>query len=187
MFLTIMGGRGRRVYMEFDLHPSIAMQTGTFNALLAPEALVATGLNDNPEIQRFLFLYVCGNFSRLLPAINRRSTNFEVRRAFTAYQLLSILQDSHHTVVFVEHDPSLYEGATEVLEPVAEALHDAGENTLVILYAPHEDDSFRTLARRADRIFYIAPPVVPLQRMRRPTRRPAVSDRLREQTTLEGF
>jgi hypothetical protein len=187
MFLTIMGGRGRRVYMEFDLHPSIAMQTGTFNALLAPEALVATGLNDNPEIQRFLFLYVCGNFSRLLPAINRRSTNFEVRRAFTAYQLLSILQDSHHTVVFVEHDPSLYEGAAEVLEPVAEALHDAGENTLVILYAPHEDDSFRTLARRADRIFYIAPPVVPLQRMRRPARRPAVSDRLREQTTLEGF
>jgi hypothetical protein len=187
MFLTIMGGRGRRVYMEFDLYPSIAMQTGTFNALIAPEALAAAGLNDNPGIQRFLFLYVCGNFSHLLPAINRRSTNFEVQRAFTAYQLLSILQDSHHTVVFVEHDPSLYEGATEVLDPVAEALHDAGENTLVILYAPHEDDSFRTLARRADRIFYFAPPSVPLQRMRHPARRLSVSDRPREQTTLEGF
>jgi hypothetical protein len=43
----------------------------------------------------FLFLYVSGNYSRLLSSINRSSKNFEVRRAFTAHQLFTILKVSH--------------------------------------------------------------------------------------------
>ena len=174
--------------MEFDLHPSITLQTGTFNALIAPEALAAGALNENRELQRFLFLYVCGNFSRLLPAISRRSTNFDVQRAFTAYQLQAILTGSHHTVIFVEHDPSLYEGAGEVIGTVASALHDVGESSLVILYAPGEDATFRALAQQADRVFYFAPPVVPSSpRICRPLRRRHAEGSVREQTTLEGF
>lgn len=174
--------------MEFDLHPSITLQTGTFNALIAPEALAAGALNENGELQRFLFLYVCGNFSRLLPAISRRSTNFDVQRAFTAYQLQAILAGSHHTVIFVEHDPSLYEGAAEVIDAVASALHDVGESSLVILYAPREDATFRALAQQADRVFYFALPAVPSSpRIRRPPRRRHGEGSVREQTTLEGF
>lgn len=174
--------------MEFDLHPSITLQTGTFNALIAPEALAAGALNENGELQRFLFLYVCGNFSRLLSVISRRSTNFDVQRAFTAYQLQAILAGSHHTVIFVEHDPSLYEGADEVIGAVASALHDVGESSLVILYAPQEDATFRALAQQADRVFYFAPPVVPSSpRIRRPLRKQHAEGSVREQTTLEGF
>jgi len=174
--------------MEFDLHPSITLQTGTFNALIAPEALAAGALNENGELQRFLFLYVCGNFSRLLTAISRRSTNFDVQRAFTAYQLQAILAGSHHTVIFVEHDPSLYEGAAEVIDAVASALHDVGESSLVILYAPREDATFRALAQQADRVFYFAPPAVPSSpRIRRPPRGRHGEGSVREQTTLEGF
>ena len=79
--------------MEFDLHPTVTLRTGTFAALLAPEDLVLAGLNDNPVLRRFLFLFVSGNYSRLLSGINRRSVTIEVRRAFTAFQLLTILRD----------------------------------------------------------------------------------------------
>ncbi|MDD5048198.1 MAG: hypothetical protein PHH09_04650, partial [Methanoregulaceae archaeon] len=78
--------------MEFDLHPAVPLRTGTFSAVIAPDDVVLAGLNDNPVLQRFLFLFISGNYSRLLAGINRRSVNIEVRRAFTAFQLLTILR-----------------------------------------------------------------------------------------------
>jgi DNA polymerase I len=97
--------------MEFELHPSVTLESGTFSVVTAPEELVLRGLNGTPALSRFLFLYVCGNYSRLLTGIKRRSTHFEVRRSFTLYQLLTILREAHHSIIFVEHDPSLYEDA----------------------------------------------------------------------------
>jgi DNA polymerase I len=95
--------------MEFELHPSVTLESGTFSVVTAPEELVLRGLNGTPALSRFLFLYVCGNYSRLLSGIRRRSAHFEVRRAFTLFQLLAILREAHHTILFLEHDPSLYE------------------------------------------------------------------------------
>ncbi|HVN66307.1 MAG TPA: hypothetical protein VMT31_06815 [Methanomicrobiales archaeon] len=95
--------------MEFELHPSVTLESGTFSVVTAPEELVLRGLNGTPALSRFLFLYVCGNYSRLLSGIRRRSAHFEVRRAFTLFQLLTIIREAHHTVLFLEHDPSLYE------------------------------------------------------------------------------
>ncbi len=97
--------------MEFELHPSVTLESGTFSVVTAPGELVLRGLNGTPALSRFLFLYVCGNYSRLLTGIHRRSAQFEVRRAFTLFQLLTILREAHHTIIFVEHDPSLYEDA----------------------------------------------------------------------------
>jgi len=77
--------------MEFDLHPSVTLRSGTFSAVVAPEEVVLAGLNDNPVLRRFLFLFVSGNYSGLLSGINRRSVSIEVRRAFTAFQILQIL------------------------------------------------------------------------------------------------
>jgi DNA polymerase I len=98
--------------MEFELHPSVTLESGTFSVVVAPEEPVLRGLNGTPALSRFLFLYVCGNSSRLLTGIRRRSAHFEVRRAFTLFQLLTILREAHHTILFVEHDPSLYEDAS---------------------------------------------------------------------------
>jgi len=174
--------------MEFELHPYISMQTGMFNALIAPEEVMLAALNDNPALQRFLFLYVCGNYSRLLSCINRESTHIEVQRAFTAFQLLSILRDCHHTVVFVEHDHSLYEDAGgEVIDHVARMLKDAASDSLVILYAPKSSASFDAIGKRADRFFFLNAPGVPVRSgMRRP---PVVRHRTSRQgqTTLEAF
>jgi DNA polymerase I len=58
-------------------------------------------------------------------------------------------------VVFVEHDPSLFDGATNTLEPVAGALKEVGRESLVILYTPAMDRTFSALARRADRYIEI--------------------------------
>jgi hypothetical protein len=175
--------------MEFDLHPSVTLRTGTFSALVAPEDLVLTGINDNPVLRRFLFLFICGNYSRLLSSINRRSVSIEVRRAFTAFQLLTILRESYHTIVFVEHDPGLYEGAgEEVIPEVARALQGAGQGAVVVLYTPSPDESFASLAGLADRFFSLAPsPPRPLPRPHRSGRMRRPADRPRSQTTLEGF
>lgn len=173
--------------MDLDLHPSVSLRSGTFSALVAPEEVVLAGLNDNPVLRRFLFLFVSGNCSRLLTGINRRSVSIEVRRAFTAFQLLQILRESYHTIVFVEHDPSLYEGAGGEMAPqVGEGLRQAGQSALVVLYAESPDGSFEEMARLADRIFYVAGPAArpPAPRARgrehSPRRLP------RGQQTLEG-
>jgi DNA polymerase I len=175
--------------MEFDLHPTVTLRTGTFTALVAPEDLVLAGLNDNPVLRRFLFLFVSGNYSRLLSGINRSSVTIEIRRAFTAFQLLTILRESYHTIIFVEHDPGLYEGSgKEAIPQVAQALKGAGQNAAVVLYTPAPDPAFSLLADRADRFFSLSPPVFPaLQRPRHggPVRHP--SGLPRDQTTLEGF
>lgn len=139
--------------MEFELHPSVTLESGTFSVVTAPEELVLRGLNGTPALSRFLFLFVCGNYSRLLSGIRRRSTHFEVRRAFTLFQLLAILREAHHTILFLEHDPSLYDDAGPHLPEVAAALAEAARTALVVLYAPRPDPSLRVLARRADRVF----------------------------------
>ena len=160
--------------MEFELHPSVTLESGTFSVVMAPEELVLRGLNGTPALSRFLFLYVCGNYSRLLTGIRRRSAHFEVRRAFTAFQLLTILREAHHTVIFVEHDPSLYEDAGPrsrgapsplddpgtlrdpgILPEVAGALAEAARTAAVVLYAPRPEPALSALARRADRVFCI--------------------------------
>lgn len=137
--------------MQIEIRKGLALQPGTFSAVIAPEKVMVSAINSNADLQRFLFLYVGGNYSRILSGINRQSKNFDVRRAFTAHQIFTALRESGHTVVFVEHDPSLFDGAANMLEPVAGALREAGRESLVILYTPVADRTYSALARRADR------------------------------------
>ena len=141
--------------MLIELSRGITLHPGTFTAVIAPEKKILAALNGNKDLQRFLFLYVSGNYSRILSGISRTSGNFEVRRPFTADQLLSVVHESGHTVLFVEHDPTLFDGAERLYEPVASALRQAGREALVILWAPVCDRSFAALARRADRVIEI--------------------------------
>ncbi len=174
--------------MELVLCPSVTLQSGTFSAVIAPEDVVLAGLNDNPVLSRFLFLFVSGNYSRLLSGINRRSVSIEVRRAFTAFQLLQILRESYHTIVFVEHDPTLYGGAEGMAHQVGEDLRQLGQGALVVLYTASPDPAFEAMAGLADRVFCIASPAAgppaPRARGRGKVRFPG---RLpRGQQTLEG-
>jgi hypothetical protein len=136
--------------MQIELRKGITLQPGTFNAVVTPEKIMVEAINSNADLQRFLFLYINGNYSRILPGINRQSKNFEVRRAFTAHQLLTLLREASHTVVLVEHDPTLFSDTTRMLEPVAGALREAARESLVILYTPMGDRTFAALAQKAD-------------------------------------
>jgi DNA polymerase I len=100
---------------------------------------------------------VSGNYSQLLSSISRSSKNFEVRRAFTAHQLFTILKEASHTVVFLEYDPTLFDGAELMLPQIAGMLKEVGRESLVILYTSTIDRSFSVLMRQADHIIEITP------------------------------
>jgi hypothetical protein len=143
--------------MLIELRKGMTLHPGTFNAVIAPEKVMVAALNNTTDLQRFLFLYVSGNYSRLLSFINRSSKNFEVRRAFTAHQLFTILKEASHTVVLVEHDPILFDGAEVMIPQIAGMLKETGRESLVILYSPSADHTFSLLMRHADHLIEIAP------------------------------
>jgi DNA polymerase I len=142
--------------MFIELRKGMPLYPGTFNAIIAPEKVIIPAINSNTDLQRFLFLYISGNYSRILSSIARTSENFEVCRAFTAHQLFTILQNASHTVVFLEHDPTMFEGAEQMIPQVAGMLKEVGRESLVILYSPSMDKSFSTLMQKADHIIEIA-------------------------------
>ena len=143
--------------MLIELRKGMTLHPCTFNAVIAPEKVMISALNNNIDLQRFLFLYVSGNYSRLLSSINRSSKNFEVRRAFTAHQLFTILKEVSHTVLLIEHDPTLFDGAVEMMPQIAGMLKDIGRESLVIVYTPSIDRSFSVLMRQANHIIEFAP------------------------------
>ena len=142
--------------MFIELRKGMLLYPGTFNAIIAPEKVLVSAINHNPDLQRFLFLYISGNYSRILSSISRTSNNFEVCRAFTAHQLFTILQNAAHTVILMEHDPTLFEGAEEMIPQIAGMLREVGRESLVILYSPSMDRSFSALMKKADHIIEIA-------------------------------
>ncbi len=50
-------------------------------------------LNRNQNLQRFKVIYVCGNYSAILSKLDRRFEALEIRRAFTCFQLMTILEE----------------------------------------------------------------------------------------------
>jgi hypothetical protein len=142
--------------MLIELRKGMTLQPCTFNAVIAPVKVMVSALNTNTDLQRFLFLYVSGNYSRLLSSIDRSSKNFEVRRAFTSHQLFTILKEASHTILLLEHDPTLFDGAEEMIPQIAGMLRDIGRESLVILYTPLVDRSFSVLMRQADHVIEIA-------------------------------
>ena len=141
--------------MLIELRKGMTLHPGTLNAVIAPEKVMISALNSNTDLQRFLFLFVSGNYSRLLSSISRSSKNFEVRRAFTVHQLLMILKEAGHTVVLLEHDPTLFDGAENMLPQIAGMLKEVSRDSLVILYTPSIDRLFTVLMRQADHIIEI--------------------------------
>lgn len=142
--------------MFIELRKGMLLYPGTFNAIIAPENVLVSAIKSNPDLQRFLFLYISGNYSRILTSIGRVDKNFEICRAFTAQQLYTILQNASHTIIFLEHDPTLFDGAEQMLPQISGMLKDAGRELLVILYSPSMDRAFSSLMRKADHIIEIA-------------------------------
>ena len=144
--------------MRVELQKGLVLQPGTFNAVIAPESVVISMINSNADLQRYLFLFVGGNYSRILSWVHRTATNFDVQRAFTAHQLFTILSCALHTCIFIEHDATLYDGAWDMITPIARLLNEISREVTVILYSPTPDLTFRALIRDANRVYFLSVP-----------------------------
>ncbi|WP_286877992.1 hypothetical protein, partial [Methanosaeta sp. UBA458] len=125
--------------MEIELCPTVSLLPETFNVLVAPVELMAGAINSHPELQRYKILFISGNYSRILSRLNRNITELEVRRAFTSFQLMTILEENHHSILIVEHDPLLYEDSQEMVGYLAQALKQTSREATILLYAPALD------------------------------------------------
>ncbi len=140
--------------MEIELHPTVSLLPETFNVLVAPVEMLVEALNSHLNLQRYKVLYVCGNYSRILSRLDRNNTSLEEeRRAFTSFQLITILEENHHSFLIVEHDPMLYEDAGEMVEYVALDLKQTSRETTVLIYSPSLDPYLQKITVLADRVF----------------------------------
>jgi len=119
--------------MEIQLHPAVSLLQDTFNVLVSPVELLVDAINNNPNLQRYKVLFISGNYSRILSRLSRNITELGVRRAFTSFQLMTILDENHHTFLIVEHDPLLYEDAAEMVEYVAQHLRQTSKDSTNVI------------------------------------------------------
>ncbi|HNX09224.1 MAG TPA: hypothetical protein PKL29_03835 [Methanothrix sp.] len=142
--------------MDLELHPAVTLSSRAFHILVSPLQMIVSSLNDHLDLQRLCVLYVCGNYSRILSSLDRNLTSMQVRRAFTAFQLMTVLEECRHTLLIIEHDPLLYEDAEEMVEYVARAMREASRDCTVLLYSPASDPFLEVMTDYADRVFYFA-------------------------------
>ena len=139
--------------MDFEFHPAVSLKPRSFNVLVAPRQTFIDMLNRNPNLQRFKILYVSGNFSGILSQLHRTFTELEVRRGFTTFQIMTILEENHHPFLIVEHNPQLYERARDMAGCIAQAMKQASREATILLYAPALDRHLEAMAEFADRVF----------------------------------
>lgn len=140
--------------MDFDLLRNVSLRSRSFNTLVASNEMFDKALNRNLNPQRFKVLYICGNYSSILSQLDRRFQDLEIRRAFTAFQFMTILEEARHNLIIIEHDPLLYEGAAGMIDLASQSISDAAKGAAVLLYSPGTDAFLEELTRNADRIFY---------------------------------
>lgn len=170
--------------MELELQSPLILVPNSFNVLIGPEEMLVDSLNYNlKELQRIQALYVSGNYSRILDKLDRRFTELDVRRAFTAYQLLTILKEAYQTLIIFEHDPSLFEDASEMAEYIGQALKESSNNSALLLYSPWTDRHLEEISTFADRVFVFNE--VTKYVYKRASKKPKAGPR--GQRTLEAF
>jgi hypothetical protein len=96
---------------------------------------------------------------------------------------MTVLEEARHSIILIEHDPTLYEDAAEMVDYVSHALSDAAKESAILLYSPGFDPFLEELARNADRVWYFE--VGPRASPRLVTK--AFPKAEKSQTTLEVF
>jgi len=169
--------------MEIELNPAVSLLPDTFNILVAPVEVLVDALNSHLELQHYRILFVCGNYSRILSRLDRNFTELEVRRAFTSFQLLTVLEENHHSFLIVEHDPMLYEDAEQMVEYIGQHLRQTSRDATVLVYAPALDPYLQKISELADRLFcfYEVPKAPARGRMSAEMKMPG------SQSTLEAY
>jgi len=145
-------------HMDLEWHPDILIPERMITVITGPRRVVIDGLDrSRGTIRRYPLLFVCSNFSRILPELSRTVTGFSVRRGFTGDQMSAIIGGCDTTYLFVEHDPSLYEDDARLIPVVVNKIRAfAQENGTVIVYAEGPDRFMRQVMRAAHRVYLYA-------------------------------
>ncbi|MFO7967431.1 MAG: hypothetical protein R6U44_07510 [Archaeoglobaceae archaeon] len=149
---------------KYGIGNEIEFGSGELVALTAPPDMVVelicslkygdSGVNRNDSSS---MLYIPGNSSVVLPGFNRIKIDLEVRRSFTVYQLMQVLEEAHQSIVFVEYDVELWEdvpsfSSTGVLEALVWRMKElTQQGTSVVIYAPRMN-ALDSLSRYVDRV-----------------------------------
>ncbi len=130
-----------------------------FAVVLAPGAVLAAAVTGCLRLHHDRVLYVSGNYPTVLTGLDRKERTFHVRRALTAYQLLSILDEAWaEETVIIEHDRGLFDDAPETAEAIGRACYDRASSATVILIARRPDDHLRRMLPWATTIVRIRGP-----------------------------
>ena len=116
--------------------------------------MFSQALDRNLDLQHYKVLYISSNYSSILSKLDRRFQELEIRRAFTAFQLMTILEEARHSLILIEHDPLLYEHAVEMTEYISKSMSDASKEAAVLLYSPGTGTFLEDLTKNVDRVFY---------------------------------
>jgi hypothetical protein len=101
-------------------------------------------------------LYISRNSSLILPRFSKLKLDFDVRRAFTAHQLLQILEEVHQSILFIEHDGSEDRLSDGFIETLFLGIRDvARRGTVVVVYSYRMDKFMDFVARNADRFIIV--------------------------------
>lgn len=142
--------------MPVSIHPWLSFSPHTFALFIAPPTTIQEALNYLLDGNQGRVLYLCGNYPEVLPGITTDPGLFQVRRALTAYQILSILEESDESLTLFEHDQSLYEDDADLLIPIGERCRQrSGDTGSVILFAARPDAWLNRLEPYASRVAFI--------------------------------
>jgi DNA polymerase I len=139
--------------MDIELHPAVSLQENTLNVLVAPPELLIEAINSNLNLQRYKVLFISGNYSRILSRLDRNFTELEVRRAFTFFKLMTLLEENHHSLLINKQDPTLCEDASEMVEYAAQSHRQTSREATILLYSPALGPHLQKLTELADRVF----------------------------------
>jgi hypothetical protein len=145
-------------HMDLEWQPDILIPERMITVITGPRRVVIDGLDRSKgTIRRYPLLFVCSNFSRILPELSRTVTGFSVRRGFTGDQVSAIIGGCDATYLFVEHDPSLYEDDARLIPVVVNKIKAfAHENGTVIVYSEGSDRFMCQIMRAAHRVYLYA-------------------------------
>ena len=121
-----------------------------------PVQMLIEALNEPPRFTEVPDPLRLRELLPILSGLDRRFTDLEVRRAFTVFQMMTVLEDNRHTLMILEHDPLLYEDAEEMVEYVSRAMREAAKSCTVLLYSPASDPFLEKMMNYADRVFCFA-------------------------------
>ena len=152
------------------LQPDISCSPGTFTLFIAPSAVIREALSTLLSRHQGQVLYICGNYPAILPKIPFYQSRLQIRRALTAYQILTILDESDESLILFEHDSSLYEDNAELLPCLGETCRDkARTSRVIILFAERFDKWVTLIESYGNRVVYHIESEPPAKKVLKPS------------------